>query len=87
MLFPVSMMLLSILRCGEFFSKHGITLGSAFDKIVSLPSGLLTREQPDAGPYNCDQNYTIELLSIDPLVIYINNFLRDEEIEHLLTLG
>ncbi|KAI1274231.1 hypothetical protein F5Y07DRAFT_410410 [Xylaria sp. FL0933] len=89
MLLPVSMMLLSILRCGQFLSKYGITLDRTYDKIVSLslPFSALTRVQPDANVYSCDQNYTIELLSIDPLVIYINNFVRDEEIEHLLTLG
>ncbi|KAI1349995.1 2OG-Fe(II) oxygenase family oxidoreductase [Xylaria sp. FL0043] len=89
MLLPVSMMLLSILRCGQFLSKYGITLDRTYDKIVSLslPFIALTGVQPDANVYSCDQNYTIELLSIDPLVIYINNFIRDEEIEHLLTLG
>lgn len=90
MLLPVSMMLLSILRCGQFLSKYSITLDSTFDKILSLPlpfSALIVGEQPNADVYSCDQNYTIELLSIDPLVIYINNFIRDEEIEHVLTLG
>ncbi|KAI1752759.1 hypothetical protein F4782DRAFT_546393 [Xylaria castorea] len=89
MLLPMSMMLLSILRCGQYLSEHGITVSSTFDKIMSLPLpfGVLIPGQLDVVPYSCDQNYTIELLSIDPLVIYINNFVRDEEIEHLLSLG
>ncbi|KAI0414473.1 hypothetical protein F5X98DRAFT_389746 [Xylaria grammica] len=89
MLVPVSMMLLSILRCGQYLSNHGVTLSSTLDKITSLPLSfnLPIEEKLDVGPYSCDHSYTIELLSIDPLVIYINNFLRDEEIEHLLNLG
>ncbi|KAI0861124.1 hypothetical protein F4860DRAFT_476921 [Xylaria cubensis] len=89
MLMPVSMILLSILRFGQFFSEHGITLSTAFDKIesVPLPFGFSIQRQPEASPYSCDQNYTVELLSIDPLVMYINNFVREEEIQHLLALG
>lgn len=34
--------------------------------------------------YSCAHNYTIELMSIDPAVIYINNFVKDEEVEYLL---
>ncbi|KAI0102729.1 hypothetical protein GGR51DRAFT_526059 [Nemania sp. FL0031] len=89
MLIPVSMMLLSVLRCGQFLSKNGVTLNNALERIASLPlpfSDLIPR-QPDELPYTCEQSYTIELLSIDPLVIYLNNFIRDEEIEHLLALG
>ncbi|KAJ8131025.1 hypothetical protein O1611_g2600 [Lasiodiplodia mahajangana] len=89
MLILVSMMLSSALRCGQFLSKNGVTLNGALNKVASLPlpSTDLTPRQPDEIPYNCDQSYTIELLSIDPLVIYINNFIRDEDIEHLLALG
>ncbi|KAM3517241.1 hypothetical protein NHJ13051_009161 [Beauveria bassiana] len=38
-------------------------------------------------PFKCDQNYTAEILSIDPLAIYLNNFLNDAEIRYLLALG
>jgi hypothetical protein len=31
--------------------------------------------------------YTTELLSLDPLILYINNFLTEQEIEELLALG
>ncbi|KAH8883339.1 hypothetical protein GQ53DRAFT_753017 [Thozetella sp. PMI_491] len=36
------------------------------------------------GAYNCAQNYTFEVLSVDPLVLYINNFLQESEINQLL---
>ncbi|CZR49475.1 uncharacterized protein FPRO_15835 [Fusarium proliferatum ET1] len=34
--------------------------------------------------YACTHEYSIELLSVDPLVIYINGFVKDNEIAHLL---
>ncbi|KAF5637180.1 2og-fe oxygenase family [Fusarium sp. NRRL 52700] len=34
--------------------------------------------------YVCTNDYNIELLSVDPLVIYINGFIKDHEIDHLL---
>ncbi|KAK6063438.1 2og-fe oxygenase family protein [Seiridium cupressi] len=37
---------------------------------------------PDS--YVCTHEYSIELLSFDPLVIYINNFIKEDEIQHLL---
>lgn len=76
LLAPISIMILGILRCGQFVSERS---SSIFN--VAIPEHLHTES------YSCDQSYTIELLSIDPLAIYINNFLRDEEIEHLLKLG
>jgi prolyl 4-hydroxylase len=71
----MSIMILSILRCGQFISKH-----------ISIDD-IATQKPLVADSYTCDQSYTIELLSIDPLAIYINDFLRDEEIEHLLNLA
>lgn len=37
--------------------------------------------------YVCTSNYTVEILSVDPLIMYINNWLSDEEISHLLGLA
>ncbi|KAF5581440.1 2OG-Fe(II) oxygenase family Oxidoreductase [Fusarium pseudoanthophilum] len=34
--------------------------------------------------YVCTQEYSIELLSVDPLVIYVNGFVKDHEINHLI---
>ncbi|KAM3496075.1 hypothetical protein MY3957_000532 [Beauveria namnaoensis] len=45
--------------------------------------------QPTNGPlndYECTHEYSIEFLSFDPVVMYLNNFLRDEEVAHLLAL-
>ncbi|KAI1328868.1 2OG-Fe(II) oxygenase family oxidoreductase [Xylariaceae sp. FL0255] len=87
MLMPLSVMLLSILRCGQFLSNHGFTVNSVVERIISVTPSLVSQRHLDTDVYSCDQNYTIEILSIDPLVLYINNFLRDEEIEHLIALG
>ena len=34
--------------------------------------------------YECVHSYSVELLSIDPMMIYINGFIRDVEIDHLV---
>ncbi|KAI1326420.1 hypothetical protein F5Y16DRAFT_374783 [Xylariaceae sp. FL0255] len=40
------------------------------------------------GAYECAPlNYTIEVLSVDPMVLYINNFLRPSEIAQVLDLS
>lgn len=52
--------------------------------------GFLASKNETAGSpfvdesYTCAQNYTIEVLSVDPLVIYINDFLKGVEIDHLV---
>ena len=69
-------MLLSLLRCGQYISNHS--------------NGIFTVanwKHVETASYNCAHSYTIELLSMDPLAIYINNFLSDYEIDHLLELG
>lgn len=35
---------------------------------------------------NCDHEYTIEILSIEPLVVYVNNFLKESEVQYLLDM-
>lgn len=40
-----------------------------------------------AAEYTCDHTYTIEILSLDPLVMYLNGFVHSYEIEYLLKLG
>ncbi len=39
------------------------------------------------GTYNCNHQFTTEVVSLDPLMIYINNFLNPYEVEYLLDLG
>lgn len=34
--------------------------------------------------YDCKHEDTVELMSFDPLAIYVNNFISDAEINHLL---
>lgn len=36
------------------------------------------------GSYACSHDYSIEILSTDPLILYINGFIQDFEIRHLL---
>lgn len=36
--------------------------------------------------YKCTHEYTIEILSIDPLVMYINGFTTEFEIDHMLRI-
>ncbi|KAI3322298.1 2OG-Fe(II) oxygenase family oxidoreductase [Xylariaceae sp. AK1471] len=80
MLIPLSMMLLSVLRCGQYISEHSDILN--WKPFRASNSVLL-----DPASYNCIHSYSIELLSIDPLVIYLNNFLSDVEVDYLLGLG
>lgn len=34
--------------------------------------------------YDCFHEYTIEILSLDPVMMYLNNFVSDNEVKHLL---
>jgi len=51
---------------------------------------FLGNKQPQAQtptPYLCDHQYSTEIVSLDPLVIYINDFISSYEIDYLLNLG
>ena len=72
-LFATSMLLLSLLQIGQWVSKTGV-----LSKITSRESSALLEG------YECKHEYTIELMSFDPLVIYANNFVSNAEISHLL---
>jgi len=75
LLIPLSMLLLGCLNLLDHLPG-----------IKSLwSSKIFPSIRQDAVSNECTHNYTIELLSVDPLIIYINNFLRDEEIEHLIS--
>lgn len=58
-LFATSMLRLSLLRIREWASKAGVT-------ILGDSSALLT------DGYECQHGHTIELMSFDPLVIYVH---------------
>lgn len=96
MLMPISVMILSLLRCGQYISGNGGISFSGFSfrspsnglsGVISPSSTAVVQGKLDADTYTYDQSYTIELLSIDPLVMYINNFMRDKEIDHILNLA
>jgi len=74
------MLLLSVLRCGQFIAEHG---GNPLN-MITFP--IFGSKRFDLATYSCVHSYSIELLSIDPLAIYINNFLTGDEINHLLNL-
>ncbi|KAM4067389.1 hypothetical protein HRG_012243 [Hirsutella rhossiliensis] len=67
------------LRCWQFMSENSVKWASMFSR---SPNSIL-----DLASYRCESSYSVEILSIDPLVIYLNNFLNDAEIRHLLNLG
>ncbi|KAI1344457.1 hypothetical protein F5Y15DRAFT_424601 [Xylariaceae sp. FL0016] len=57
------------------------------ETISSVWSGF-TNSLISPAAFTCDPHtYTIELISIDPLIIYIHDFVTDSEISHLLSLG
>ncbi|KAK9792931.1 hypothetical protein SCARD494_06799 [Seiridium cardinale] len=37
--------------------------------------------------YSCKLEYTLELLSFDPLVFYVNNFMSEDEVNHVLEIS
>lgn len=77
---PLSLILLSLLRCGQIISDRTDLFHWFSNKAVNI-------QHIDLATYNCVHGYTIEILSIDPLVIYLNDFLSDMEIEYLLSLA
>ena len=63
-----------------------LTLSILFTPFLRLVGYNTTSSSPPT-PYKCaPAAYTIEMLSFDPLVIYINNFLYDEEVDYLLNM-
>ena len=59
-------------------SKNGVEIDWKIPRLVG-PS-------IDLASHSCEHNYSVEILSIDPLVIYLNSFVSDEEIQYLLDL-
>lgn len=73
-LFATSTLLLSLLQIGKWVSRAGFSTG--------LTTSTLSSLLPDG--YDCKHEYTVELMSFDPLVVYVNSFVSDEEINHIL---
>ncbi|PYI05628.1 hypothetical protein BO78DRAFT_419383 [Aspergillus sclerotiicarbonarius CBS 121057] len=76
-LFSASALLLSLLQIGKWASKSAV-ITSLTGSTSQNVSTIIT------GHFSCDHNYTIEIMSFDPLVIYVNNFVTEQEIDHLL---
>ncbi|WYZ41003.1 hypothetical protein EsH8_IV_001344 [Colletotrichum jinshuiense] len=61
---------------------------SSLDSILSPPADDGAEPQGAGEPFVClAQNYTTQIVSLDPLVIYIHNFLGDNDIAGLLEAG
>lgn len=56
----------------------------ATDKIQYVKQVWKGNSSESLAGYECVHSYSIELLSIDPLMIYLNGFIRDVEIDHLV---
>ncbi|KAJ3938183.1 uncharacterized protein N0V96_011872 [Colletotrichum fioriniae] len=75
-----------------YIQQHSIPsrLQTSLNKILS-PSIDDASSEPKvltAEPYICEsQNYTTQIVSLDPLVIYIHNFLSEADITSLLEAG
>lgn len=63
-----------------------MTLGLLLVPItIGVPSWLWKSKDHE---YVCPApRYSTEILSMDPLIMYINNFVSESEIDHLLRLG
>lgn len=77
LMLPLSILLLSILQIGQYMTKN-----AHFNLLKSILDGKNLYHQP---LLSCDHEYSVELLSLDPLVLYVNSFISDEERRHLLS--
>lgn len=77
-LMPLSLLLLSVLDCIQFMSKNGLTMKWGVPRFL---------ESSAVATPVCEHKYTVEIMSIDPLMLYLNDFISDTEIQHLLKLG
>ncbi|KLO84795.1 uncharacterized protein LW93_5077 [Fusarium fujikuroi] len=78
-LIPLSMVLLSCARIWQTVSSL-TDVSRLFQSLWHVPIKI-------SETYDCHQNSTIEILSIDPFVMYINNFLSEYEVNHLLEIS
>lgn len=62
-----------------------LNLNLPFSLNLALP--FLTSPPPSPPPTCPPHNYTTQLISLDPLLIYITSFLSPSESSHLITLG
>ncbi|OBT76376.1 hypothetical protein VF21_03577 [Pseudogymnoascus sp. 05NY08] len=52
---------------------------------ASIYSWTQDKSQPSSlAGYSCNHQYSVELVSLDPLVVYLDDFVSEQEINHLL---
>ncbi|KAH6648220.1 hypothetical protein BKA67DRAFT_410107 [Truncatella angustata] len=78
-LIPLSILLFSLPKVWQ-------VIPDKVDISIMLDSLATYVTTPVAGVYECKYEHTFEILSIDPLILYINNFLKEDEVQHLLDL-
>ncbi|KAF4458792.1 2og-fe oxygenase family [Fusarium albosuccineum] len=74
---PACFLLVSILKLWKWAYDHVPLTSLSLVPFLSTTPLLYDN-------YACTHEYSIELLSVDPLVIYVNGFIKDHEINHLL---
>jgi hypothetical protein len=80
LLIPACVLLLSIVQISQWLSNSTNIIG-AFNMFKRSGTNIALDS------YECSHNYTIEILSFDPWVLYINNFVKEEEFQHLLEIA
>ncbi|KAK0620905.1 hypothetical protein B0T14DRAFT_604406 [Immersiella caudata] len=78
-LLPASMLLLSLGQIGQYFSRHGI-----FAKLTARLNDNLS--STNIAIRDCSHNYTINIMSLNPVVFYLDNFIKESEVQHLLEI-
>jgi hypothetical protein len=64
---------------GIAMSAYGAT-----DYIQYMKQAWKGDNLPSLAGYECVHSYSVEILSIDPVMIYVNGFIRGIEIDHLV---
>ncbi|KAK4441928.1 2og-fe oxygenase family [Podospora aff. communis PSN243] len=78
-LLPASMLLLSLGQIGQYLSHHGI-----FAKLIPRFNG--NPNTTVAALHDCSHNYTINIMSLNPVVVYLDGFIKESEVQHLLDI-
>lgn len=78
-LLPLSIFFLSLFQLATFVAEH-VDLSQVLRVLPSRPLG------DDYSQHCGSHEYAIEVLSLDPLVLYLDKFISDEEVCHLLDL-
>jgi len=83
-----SVLLLSVGRIAQYLPYNAASSIAAGLKGTWLgytaDTKELTKITTSSSSYDCAHNYSINIMSFDPVVLYLENFIKEEEIEHLL---